>query len=429
MGSDRSSREIIEAKLIPQLSLLLDEVTQSIEMLKREEGGNVTIAELLSLIHDVKNNLSFLLQWLKMISEDQLSLATLNRRAPILYERVVSEILAASGGIKQAIECLAGRIDEEIAFVNLTLLTRDIVEATATLFPRHRMTLSTKETPPIPPLLLHREKMRSALINGIKNGMEAMPERGRLHVTLECDPLNHEVIVEIVDQGSKEKKHSSFGDARTGVGMTSMRRVVEDFHGGEISWALNLRGGMTVTMKLRDLIGARLCQEITHFYRLSDETQRALRLSSYLKEEAASFVTLLLLKGVEVELSRLLREKLSERALLSFLRALPQQPLFRLLAQDLPGSPHERFAAFLEQVERKGLKKRRLTLDIGGMLIWCLGRSYTTERLHIENPLGIQGLSQEELRSLVTSLLLLSSQKGDLTEVALRALDLLSKVL
>lgn len=108
----------------------------------------------------------------------------------------------------------------------------------------------------IGPVQIDPAKIRSALINLVKNAVEAMPEGGELTVETEDDGDNCVVRVRDTGVGIPEEIRDSlfkpFGSKKpggSGLGLPSCRRAVLA-HGGEITFDSEVGGGTTFTVVL-----------------------------------------------------------------------------------------------------------------------------------------------------------------------------------
>jgi two-component system sensor histidine kinase HydH len=110
------------------------------------------------------------------------------------------------------------------------------------------------------PVLIDRAMIAEVLLQVWLNAVEAMPEGGRLTVTLE--QKERRAVITISDTGVGIKPEhlprvfdldfsTKSGQRGAGVGLALSRRVIEEAHGGRIGIANNPDGaGVTVTIEL-----------------------------------------------------------------------------------------------------------------------------------------------------------------------------------
>lgn len=102
----------------------------------------------------------------------------------------------------------------------------------------------------------NESEIRQAFLNVIKNGIEAMPDGGRLLIQMQCQPGS--VEIRFVDQGvgiAPDVLRNLFSpfyttkDAGTGLGLMMTKRIIEGY-GGKIGVESAPTSGTTVTITL-----------------------------------------------------------------------------------------------------------------------------------------------------------------------------------
>lgn len=110
--------------------------------------------------------------------------------------------------------------------------------------------------PAVPLLMIDRALLRQAVLNLVKNGLEAVSRGGELSVATRLD--DHAVEIAVRDTGagiSKEVGRHLFEPffttkpQGTGLGLSIARQIVEE-HGGEIRWGSQPGLGSTFTIRL-----------------------------------------------------------------------------------------------------------------------------------------------------------------------------------
>ncbi len=104
-----------------------------------------------------------------------------------------------------------------------------------------RVELELELDPATPPVLADVETLRSAILNLVLNGFEAMPEGGKLHVRLSA--ANDEVRLEVEDNGigipeADRDRVFDFAyttkDGGSGLGLAMVQHCVVEEHGGKV---------------------------------------------------------------------------------------------------------------------------------------------------------------------------------------------------
>ncbi|MDP3182771.1 MAG: ATP-binding protein, partial [Desulfobaccales bacterium] len=113
-----------------------------------------------------------------------------------------------------------------------------------------------EEPPAVPPFAFDPGQIRQVLINLFKNALEAMPQGGRLTVSLGLKP--DQVVLTVTDTGPgipPEHMPSLFTpffstkEKGSGLGLTICRGIIEQ-HGGKIEIDSEVGQGTTCTIHL-----------------------------------------------------------------------------------------------------------------------------------------------------------------------------------
>ena len=108
----------------------------------------------------------------------------------------------------------------------------------------------------VPPMEFDRTLLRQAVLNLLKNGIEAVPQGGTLTLTTAC--LDETVEIAVSDSGAGippevgRRLFEQFFTTKpqgTGLGLSISRQIVEE-HGGKIRWSSAPGVGATFTMAL-----------------------------------------------------------------------------------------------------------------------------------------------------------------------------------
>ena len=128
--------------------------------------------------------------------------------------------------------------------------------SSARLAARQGITVSVATDPTIPPMEIDRSLLRQAVLNLIKNGLEALSQGGASTVTTRR--LDDSVEVSISDTGPGispdvgRRLFEQFFTTKpqgTGLGLSITRQIVEE-HGGSIRWTSTPGAGATFTITL-----------------------------------------------------------------------------------------------------------------------------------------------------------------------------------
>jgi len=138
--------------------------------------------------------------------------------------------------------------------VNLKQLIDDIVALQAPHLVQHGIEMQTSLAPNLPVLSLDGDKIKQALLNLVKNAVEAMPQGGT--VTINVFTVNNVVILEITDTGEgipldidAFEPFMTTKKEGTGVGLVIVRQIVTA-HGGKISYRSKPGEGTTFHLEL-----------------------------------------------------------------------------------------------------------------------------------------------------------------------------------
>lgn len=138
----------------------------------------------------------------------------------------------------------------------------DLIESTLVLFEQQevpaRLEIFKHFDLRLPSVSLDSDQMRQVLLNMILNGVQAMPEGGRLDIRTRVDEKRNRAIIEIADTGvgidheNLDHIFDPFFTTKaqgTGLGLAISCQLVEN-HGGKISAHRNADRGMTFTIEL-----------------------------------------------------------------------------------------------------------------------------------------------------------------------------------
>jgi signal transduction histidine kinase len=136
----------------------------------------------------------------------------------------------------------------------------DVVTAVAEfqrpLAARQGIGLTVVTDPAVPPMEIDRTLLRQAVLNLVKNGLEALSQGGALTLTTRRTDDTVEIVVADTGPGITpevgRRLFEQFFTTKpqgTGLGLSISRQIVEE-HGGKIRWSSTPGEGATFTMAL-----------------------------------------------------------------------------------------------------------------------------------------------------------------------------------
>jgi len=218
-----------------------------------------------SLAHEIKNPLSVIRMNMDLLAEDLDEVETSRER------RTVTKV----GVVQSQCSRLENLLDDFLRFARLTHLeltpgslnhqiekVLDLYEAQAM---ESRVEIIRYLDPDLPSMRLDAQTLQAALVNLVKNGLEAMPNGGEL--TIRTYSTRGGVAVDLIDTGygmdPKTAMHMfdaffSTKDGGSGLGLPTTRKIIEA-HGGRIDVQSAVGTGTKFTL------------EFSAFVRLSSE--------------------------------------------------------------------------------------------------------------------------------------------------------------
>ncbi|HEU5195830.1 MAG TPA: ATP-binding protein, partial [Methylomirabilota bacterium] len=121
---------------------------------------------------------------------------------------------------------------------------------------RQGLTITVKNDPAAPMMEIDRPLLRQAVLNLLKNGMEALSRGGAITLGSRWDGEALEIFVSDTGNGITpqvaQRLFEPFFTTKpqgTGLGLSITRQIVEE-HGGELSWNSSPSGGAAFTIHL-----------------------------------------------------------------------------------------------------------------------------------------------------------------------------------
>ncbi len=178
-----------------------------------------------------------------------------------------SEAKTLLDSITREIDRLAAVSEEYLQFARLpefapaptdvALLVEDLAEFAEIELTRAGVKVSV-EANPVPNISVDRKQLRQALLNLIRNALEAMDDGGTLTLRTGASEAGDCVEISVADTGrgvvDSATEHMfepffSTKDGGTGLGLSIARRIAHE-HGGELTWRNSPEGGAIFTLSL-----------------------------------------------------------------------------------------------------------------------------------------------------------------------------------
>ena len=243
-------------------SLIMKDITTRVEL-----EGRLIQSEKLSaighmashVVHEIRNPLGSIILNLDLLDDEVADYAANGA----MNATEAAELLKA---IRKELLIIKNVTDEYLMFArlprsrpvrrNLNRIIEELVRFFRQEFEVRGIAVTSELDESVPTCIVQAHKLRQALLNIVKNSIEAMSRGGRL--TIATKPLARHSRIEITDTGSgipKELQEKVFGaffstkHKGTGLGLTFARGVVDDL-GGRIRIRSKPGKGTTVTIDI-----------------------------------------------------------------------------------------------------------------------------------------------------------------------------------
>ena len=203
---------------------------------------------------------------LKVAHEVRNPIAAIELNAEMLQEIVrgqggsqADEAVSLVTAIRDQVNTLDGLTEEYLAFArfpkphfeeeSINHLLQELADFVRPVATRQGLTLHVEVDPQVPLMEIDRGLLRQAVMNLLKNGLEALSRGGSL--TIISRLVGEQVEISVIDTGpgiSREvaaKLFEPFFTTKpqgTGLGLSIVRQITEE-HGGELTWATPPGGG------------------------------------------------------------------------------------------------------------------------------------------------------------------------------------------
>ena len=181
-------------------------------------------------------------------------------------EPEMDEAASLLTAIREQVTALDALTEEYLAFArfprpqfeedSVNEMVAAVAEFVRPLATRQGISVRLETDPAVPPMAIDRSLLRQAVLNLVKNGLEALSQGGVLTATTRC--LDGTVEIAVSDTGPGiplevgQRLFEQFFTTKpqgTGLGLSISRQIVEE-HGGRIGWSSVIGAGTTFTISL-----------------------------------------------------------------------------------------------------------------------------------------------------------------------------------
>ncbi|UCG33043.1 MAG: ATP-binding protein [Phycisphaerales bacterium] len=239
-------------QLQQEVRKLRDELTDKSARLARSERLAALGQMAAGLAHEIRNPLGGIQLFASLLEKDLGHMPEQHA----LVQKISSGVCVLDGLVSDILNC-AGEMELQFAEVDLVRLVHEAVELLTPLINQRRSEIVT-DLPDTARLVVDGNQVRSALLNLLRNAVEAAGQQGRIFILLNSRDDREAAQISIADNGPgipEENLDKIFNpffttkDTGTGLGLAQVHRIIEA-HGGCIR-AENLAAG-----------GARFCIEL-----------------------------------------------------------------------------------------------------------------------------------------------------------------------
>lgn len=178
----------------------------------------------------------------------------------------MEEATGLVGAIREQVNALDALTEEYLAFArfprpnfeedSVNDMVGSVIEFVRPVATRQGISVKVETDPSVPSMVIDRTLLRQAVLNLVKNGLEALSQGGVL--TVATRRVAGAVEIDVSDSGPgivpsvASRLFEPFFTTKpqgTGLGLSIARQIVEE-HGGEIRWSNAADGGATFTIRL-----------------------------------------------------------------------------------------------------------------------------------------------------------------------------------
>jgi signal transduction histidine kinase len=195
-----------------------------------------------------------------------------------LNAEMLQDIVRARGGvdmdeagglvasIRDQVNTLDALTEEHLAFArfpkahfeeeSLNQLVQELADFVRPVAVRQGLTIRVETDPTVPMMEIDRTLLRQAILNLVKNGLEALSRGGELTIGSRTTDTGVEIFVADTGPGIPaavgDRLFEQFFTTKpqgTGLGLSISRQIIEE-HGGDLTWANRPGGGAVFTILL-----------------------------------------------------------------------------------------------------------------------------------------------------------------------------------
>jgi signal transduction histidine kinase len=216
----------------------------------------------LKVAHEVRNPISAIELNAEMLQD-------------IVSARAGTDMDEAAGlvtSIRDQVNTLDALTEEYLAFArfpkahfeeeSVNQLVQELADFIRPVAQRQGLTMRVETDPAVPMLEIDRTLLRQAILNLVKNGLEALSRGGELTIGSRATERGVEVFVADTGPGIPaevgDRLFEQFFTTKpqgSGLGLSISRQIIEE-HGGELTWANRPGGGAMFTILLPRTRGA-----------------------------------------------------------------------------------------------------------------------------------------------------------------------------
>ncbi|MBI2555111.1 MAG: hypothetical protein HYV92_12035 [Candidatus Rokubacteria bacterium] len=178
----------------------------------------------------------------------------------------MEEAVGLVGAIREQVNALDALTEEYLAFArfprpnfeedSVNDMVAGVAEFVRPVATRQGISVKIETDPTVPTMVIDRTLLRQAVLNLVKNGLEALSQGGSLTVATRRGPGAVEIAVSDTGPGIAPTVASRLFEPffttkpqGTGLGLSIARQIVEE-HSGEVRWSNATGGGATFTIRL-----------------------------------------------------------------------------------------------------------------------------------------------------------------------------------
>jgi signal transduction histidine kinase len=210
---------------------------------------------------------------LKVAHEVRNPIAAIELNAEMLQDIVrgrpgpdMDEAIGLVAAIRDQVNTLDALTEEYLAFArfpkpnfedeSINHLLEELAAFVRPVATRQGLTIHVTTDPMVPMMEIDRALLRQAILNLVKNAMEALSRGGALTIESHCD--GEAVTIAVSDTGGgittevAERLFEPFFTTKpqgTGLGLSITRQIIEE-HGGDLAWHNRAGAGATFTIRL-----------------------------------------------------------------------------------------------------------------------------------------------------------------------------------